>query len=94
MLQPSSHLRRPVHTLSPPHPSHTPFPPTHAHMNTPLPHPLQGQYPVIREDAAQMCALQMQAEYGPTLASNTSEFDAALEKFMVKQVGERARKGV
>ncbi len=33
-----------------------------------------------------MCALQMQAEYGPTLASNASEFDAALEKFLMKQV--------
>ena len=33
-----------------------------------------------------MCALQMQAEYGPTLASNSAEFDSALEKFLVKQV--------
>ena len=41
---------------------------------------------MIREDAAQMCALQMQAEYGPTLASNSAEFDSALEKFLVKQV--------
>lgn len=48
--------------------------------------PLQGQYPVIREDAAQMCALQMQAEFGPTLANNSAEFDSALEKFLVKQV--------
>lgn len=46
----------------------------------------QGQYPVIREDAAQMCALQMQAEHGPTLASDTAGFEAALEKYMVKQV--------
>lgn len=51
-----------------------------------LPHP-QGQYPVIREDAAQMCALQMQAEYGPTLASDSASFEQALEKYMVKQVG-------
>lgn len=47
---------------------------------------LQGQYPVIREDAAQMCALQMQAEFGPTLANSSAEFDSALEKFLVKQV--------
>ncbi len=46
----------------------------------------QGQYPVIREDAAQMCALQMQAEHGPTLASDSAGFEAALEKYMVKQV--------
>lgn len=47
---------------------------------------LQGQYPVIREDAAQMCALQMQAEYGPTLSDDPATFEAALEKFMVKQI--------
>jgi hypothetical protein len=47
---------------------------------------LQGQYPVIREDAAQMCALQMQAEHGPTLASDQAGFEAALEKYMVKQI--------
>ena len=28
---------------------------------------LAGNYPVVREDAAQMCALQMQAEAGPTM---------------------------
>lgn len=48
--------------------------------------PLQGQYPVIKEDAAQMCALQMQAEYGPTLANDAEGMEAALEKYMVKQV--------
>ena len=45
--------------------------------------PLQGQYPVIRDDAAQMCALQMQAEHGPTLAEDGAGFEAALEKYMV-----------
>lgn len=34
-----------------------------------------------------MCALQMQAEYGPTLVNQAAEFDHALEKFLVKQVG-------
>lgn len=53
---------------------------------THLPAQPQGQYPVIREDAAQMCALQMQAEHGPTLASDSAGFEAALEKYMVKQV--------
>ncbi|PSC75171.1 kinesin-like calmodulin-binding isoform X1 [Micractinium conductrix] len=47
---------------------------------------LQGQYPVIREDAAQMCALQMQAEHGPTLADDAAGFESALEKFVVKQI--------
>lgn len=45
---------------------------------------LQGQYPVIREDAAQMCALQIQAEMGPTL--DAGDMDSALEKYMVKSV--------
>lgn len=47
---------------------------------------LAGQYPVIREDAAQMAALQMQAEHGPTLAGDAAGFEAALEKYMVKQI--------
>lgn len=47
---------------------------------------LQGQYPVIREDAAQMCALQLQAEHGPTLAGDQSEFDAAMERYMVRSI--------
>ena len=47
---------------------------------------LQGQYPVIREDAAQMCALQLQAEQGPTLTGNQAEFDAAMERFMVRSI--------
>jgi hypothetical protein len=51
---------------------------------------LQGQYPVIREDAAQMCALQMQSEHGPGLGGGTPEFDAALEAAMVKSVRSHA----
>ena len=49
---------------------------------------LAGQYPVIREDAAQMAALQMQAEHGPTLAGDAAGFEAALEKYMVKQASQ------
>ena len=41
---------------------------------------------MIREDAAQMCALQMQAEHGPTLGDDPAALEAALEKYMVKQV--------
>lgn len=51
---------------------------------------LAGQYPVIREDAAQMAALQMQAEHGPTLAGDAAGFEAALEKYMVKQASQRS----
>ena len=47
---------------------------------------LQGQYPVIREDAAQMCALQLQAEHGPTLVSEQQEFESQMEKFMVRSI--------
>ncbi len=45
---------------------------------------LSGQYPVVREDAAQMAALQMQAEYGPTLVDSSELFDGAMEKCVVK----------
>lgn len=47
---------------------------------------LQGQYPVIREDAAQMCALQLHSDYGPTLLSEQTEFESALEKFIVRSL--------
>lgn len=33
-----------------------------------------------------MCALQMQAEHGPTLGDDSASFEAALEKYMVKQI--------
>ena len=46
---------------------------------------LQGNYPVVREDAAQMCALQIQAEAGPTLADDLDVLDTLVEKFVVKQ---------
>ena len=48
---------------------------------------LQGNYPVVREDASQMCALQMQAEAGPTLLDQPDGLEPYLEKFIVKQVG-------
>ena len=47
---------------------------------------LQGQYPVIREDAAQMCALQMHAEHGSSLLEDQPGFEAALDRYMVKEV--------
>lgn len=47
---------------------------------------MAGTYPVIREDAAQMCALQIQAENGPTLASDPTAFEQALERFMPRSL--------
>eukprot|EP00890_Picochlorum_soloecismus_P006002 jgi/Picsp_1/6402/NSC_03750-R1_kinesin-like calmodulin binding protein len=47
---------------------------------------LNGQYPVIRDDASQMTALQLHAEHGPTLAGDAKEFESALEQFMPKSV--------
>lgn len=48
---------------------------------------LQGNYPVVREDAAQMCALQIQAEYGPTLIDNDEAIMQCIEtKYVTKQV--------
>jgi hypothetical protein len=41
---------------------------------------------VVREDAAQMAALQMQAEYGPTLLDNPESLEPAFERFIAKQV--------
>ena len=52
---------------------------------------LQGNYPVVREDASQMCALQMQAEAGPTLLDQPDGLEPYLEKFIVKQVGSHGR---
>ena len=53
---------------------------------------LQGNYPVVREDASQMCALQMQAEAGPTLLDQPDGLEPFLEKFIVKQVRSRLMK--
>ncbi|KAL3130979.1 hypothetical protein ABBQ38_000302 [Trebouxia sp. C0009 RCD-2024] len=47
---------------------------------------LQGNYPVVREDAAQMCALQMQAEAGPTLLDQSDGLEPYLEKYIVRQL--------
>eukprot|EP00204_Picochlorum_oklahomense_P000034 CAMPEP_0118798274 /NCGR_PEP_ID=MMETSP1161-20130426/689_1 /TAXON_ID=249345 /ORGANISM="Picochlorum oklahomensis, Strain CCMP2329" /LENGTH=1157 /DNA_ID=CAMNT_0006725649 /DNA_START=176 /DNA_END=3649 /DNA_ORIENTATION=+ len=47
---------------------------------------IHGQYPVIRDDAAQMCALQIQAEHGPGFDSDAKEFDAVIDQYMVKSI--------
>ena len=41
---------------------------------------LQGNYPVVRDDASQMCALQIQAESGPTLIEQEEAIMACIEK--------------
>ena len=50
---------------------------------------LAGNYPVVREDAAQMCALQMQAEGGPTMVDGPDALEIAIERFVHKQVRTR-----
>ena len=47
---------------------------------------LAGNYPVVREDAAQMCALQMQAEAGPSMLESPESLETAIERFIHKQV--------
>jgi len=47
---------------------------------------LNGNYPVVREDAAQMCSLQIQAEYGSSLLDNEDGIGSNIEKFVTKQV--------
>ena len=48
---------------------------------------MQGNYPVVREDAAQMCALQIQAEAASTLLDNEEGIMQCMEKYITKQVG-------
>jgi hypothetical protein len=47
---------------------------------------LQGNYPVVRDDAAQMCALQIQAESGPTLIDQEEAVMECIEKYITKSV--------
>ena len=51
---------------------------------------LAGNYPVVREDAAQMCALQMQAEGGPSAVDGPEALEAAIERFVHKQASAHA----
>jgi hypothetical protein len=48
---------------------------------------LLGNYPVVREDAAQMCALQVQAEHASTLTDDEEGLMSCIEKYITKQVG-------
>ena len=47
---------------------------------------------MVREDAAQMAALQIQAEHGASLVDRTEEFESAMEQYLTKQVRCRMRK--
>lgn len=47
---------------------------------------VQGLYPVVREDAAQMAALQIQEEYSSALADSPEEFETAMERYLNTQV--------
>ncbi|KAF5825692.1 hypothetical protein DUNSADRAFT_7534, partial [Dunaliella salina] len=46
---------------------------------------LMGNYPVVREDAAQMCALQMQAEFASSLGDDEEGLLSCIERFITKQ---------
>jgi hypothetical protein len=68
------------------------LPPTPPHP-TPVPlvaaaalQPPQGNYPVVREDASQMCALQVQAEHASTLMDSEDQLLLCIEKYITKQV--------
>lgn len=47
---------------------------------------LLGNFPFVPEDTAQLCALQIQAEYGPSLVHNEDGLSAAVKKYIPKQV--------
>lgn len=46
---------------------------------------LLGNYPVVSEDASQLCALQIQAEHGTFILDNEDEVKMAAEKYIPKQ---------
>ena len=48
---------------------------------------LLGNYPVVCEDAAQLCALQMCADCCPTKSCHPMSVSEAAEKYITKQVG-------
>lgn len=47
---------------------------------------LEGNYPVVKDDASQMCALQIYAAQGPGLDERSDIFIRELEKNLTKQV--------
>ena len=51
---------------------------------------LSGNYPVVREDAAQMASLQMQAEAGSCMLDAPELVEGAVERFVTKQARRRA----
>ena len=65
------------------HPEHAPFwsPPAQCQHDF-----VQGHYPVVKEDAAQMCALQMQAGHASTLMDDDEGIMMCVEKYVTKQV--------
>ena len=48
---------------------------------------LQGNYPVVRDDASQMCALQIQAESGPTLIDQEEPIFGFIDKYAACLLG-------
>lgn len=50
---------------------------------------LLGNYPVVRDDASQMCALQIQAETGATLMDDEEAIMACVDKCAAPQSSSR-----
>lgn len=48
---------------------------------------------MVREDASQMCALQIQAEHASTLNDNEEQIMLCIEKYITKQVRRRCGGG-
>jgi len=46
---------------------------------------LLGNFPFVPEDTAQLCALQIQAEYGTSILNNEEELSNAVTKYIPKQ---------
>lgn len=49
---------------------------------------LLGNFPFVQEDASQLCALQIQAEYGASIFNNEEELSNAVTKYIPRQVCE------
>lgn len=54
---------------------------------------VQGHYPVVKEDAAEMCAIQIAAEHAGGMVGDDIGIMNCIEKYITKQVRLGARRG-
>ena len=54
---------------------------------------VQGHYPVVKEDAAEMCAIQIAAEHAGGMVGDDIGIMNCIEKYITKQVRLGARPG-